>query len=854
LRRYFSRRGWTPFAYQEGVWAAYAAGESGLIHVPTGTGKTLAAVGGELVAGLREAAAGAATAEEGVCSTAAGAVDHGVRSRRGSPLRLVWITPLRALARDTVQALQEVVDEVGLPWRVELRTGDTSSSRKRRQRREPPEILVTTPESLTLLFTYPEHTSLLGGVRAAVVDEWHELLSSKRGTQTELALARLRRLNPGLRTWGLSATLANLEEALETLLGCGADGGSPCAPGSRDHRRPRGRLHDGAGEGLEGPVSVETILPEEATRFPWSGHLGLSLLERVAAELDAPGTALLFTNTRSQAELWHRALVESRPEWSDDLLLHHGSLDRESRDEVETRLRSGQVRCVVCTSTLDLGVDFSPVDRVLQVGSPKGIGRLLQRAGRSGHRPGGERRVLCVPTHALELVEFAAAREAVAQGQVEARAPLERPLDVLAQHLVTLGLGGGFMPEDILAEVRTTRAYRELSDEAFGWVLDFVTRGGEALEAYPRYHRVVEEEGGLHRVRDRRIARQHRMSVGTITDDGQLLVRFLKGRKLGRIEESFLGRLAPGDRFLFAGRELELVRIRDMQAYVRLAKGRRGRRPVPRWMGGRMPLSTRLAGRVAAVLSGRAGGDAPERATLAPLLEVQERWSSLPGPGRLLLERHRTREGHHLFAFPFLGRLAHDGLAALLAWRLSREEPRSVKVSANDYGFEILSPEPLSDDPELWAALFAPDGLTDHLLACLNATELARRRFREVARVAGLVFPGYPGRSKSARQLQASSGLIFDVLERWDPENLLLQQARREVLEEELEVVRLRRGLEAMSTLEHVWTTPPRLTPLAFPIWAERIQASVSSESWLDRVRRMARRLEEAAGEGVRVG
>lgn len=816
LDAFFTRRGWTPFAYQERVWSAHARGGSGLIHVPTGTGKTLAAVGGELLEGL------AAEAEAG--------------DDAGSGLRLVWVTPLRALARDTVQALAEVVDEVGLGWRVELRTGDTSSSRRQRQRRDPPQILVTTPESLTLLFTYAEHRRLLGRVRTVVVDEWHELLSTKRGTQTELALARLRCLNPGLRTWGLSATLANLDDALAALLG---EGG-------------RGALYDGGGEVLEGPVRIETLLPAEATRFPWAGHLGLALAERVAEVLEAPGTALLFTNTRSQAELWHRALLELRPGWADDVLLHHGSLDRESRDEVEARLRSGEVRCVVCTSTLDLGVDFSPVDRVLQVGSPKGIGRLLQRAGRSGHRPGGVRQVLCVPTHALELVEFAAARRAVADGQVEGRPPLDAPLDVLAQHLVTVALGGGFTRAEMLAEVRTTRAYRGLDDAAFGWVLDFVTRGGAALAAYPRYHRVVEDEG-RYTVRDRRIARQHRMSVGTITDDGQLLVRFLKGRRLGRIEESFVGRLEPGDRFLFAGRELELVRVRDMQAWVRLARGRRGRRPVPRWMGGRMPLSTRLAGRVAAALAGDATAQAPEMRALAPLLDLQARWSALPGPDRLVLERHRTREGHHVFAFPFLGRLAHDGLAALVAWRLSRVEPRSVQLSATDYGFELFSPEPLPEDPDLWVRLLSPEDLTEHLLECLNATELARRRFREVARVAGLVFGGYPGRSKSARQLQASAGLIFDVLERWDPDNLLLDQARREVLDDELEVRRLRHGLEAMGRMKHHWTAPPRLTPLAFPVWAERIQASVSSESWLDRVRRMAARLEREAGEAADV-
>lgn len=810
LEQLLAQRGQRPFAYQRAVWQAHADGRSGLVHVPTGCGKTLAAAGGLLLEAL-----------------------DGERSERlhERALHLLWVTPLRALARDTTAALREVVDELGLPWRVELRTGDTPSAVKSRQRKDPPEVLVTTPESLSLMLTWPHHPDLFAHLTTVVVDEWHELLSTKRGTQTELALARLRALCPDLRTWGLSATLANLDEARVALLGV----------------EGAGLRIDECGEALAGPISIDTLMPDELTRFPWSGHLGLALLDQVVAELDAPGTALLFTNTRSQVEIWHHALLEARPDWVGEVLVHHGSMDRELRDEAEQRLREGSVRCVVCTSTLDLGVDFAPVDRVLQVGSPKGVGRLLQRAGRSGHRPGATRRVVCVPTHALELVEFAAARDAIEQGRVEARHPLLAPLDVLAQHLVTCALGGGFDPDALLREVRTTWAYRDLDDASFGWVLDFVTRGGRTLEAYPRYHRVVEEQGRYH-VRDRTIARRHRMTVGTITDDGQVRVRFMKGRTLGSVEESFISRLEPGDRFLFAGRELELVRLRDMQAWVRRPRSRRARRrPVPRWIGGRLPLSTQLASQVAALLAEDAARHTPEGPALEPLLRVQADWSALPAPGRLLLERHRTREGYHLFAFPFLGRLAHEGLAALLAHRLTGLEPRSVKVSANDYGFELCSPSPLPELLEVWRELFTIEGLADDLLDCLNATELARRRFRDIARVSGLVFPGYPGRDKSARQLQASSGLIFDVLERWDPEHLLLAQARGEVLEHELAFRRLRDGLELIAELEFDGQSPPRLTPLAFPIWADRMQASVSSESWLERVRRMASELEAAA-------
>jgi ATP-dependent Lhr-like helicase len=588
------------------------------------------------------------------------------------------------------------------------------------------------------------------------------------------------------------------------------------------------------------------VIPDDPERFPWAGHLGLRLLDPVLEHLDAPGTALLFTNTRAQAELWHRAILDARPEWADGLHLHHGSLAREERRGAEGALADGSARCVVCTSTLDLGVDFSPVDRVIQVGSPRGVGRLLQRAGRSGHRPGGTRDIVCVPTHALELVEFAAAREAIDRGSVEPRPPLRRPLDVLVQHLVTRALGGGFTRDEIAAEVRATAAFEELSDVALDWCLDFVCRGGSALHAYPRYHR-VEEVDGHFTVASRDVARRHKMSVGTITDDGQIEVRFLKGGRLGRVEESFISRLSPGDHFLFAGRTLRLVRVRDMVAWVRRSGRTAAKGTVPRWGGGRLPLSTHLAEAVSAALAGGPGADAPELTSIDPLLTLQRRWSALPEPGRLLAERHRTREGHHLFVFPFLGRLAHDGLATLVAHRLARQSPRTISVSANDYGFEILSPDPLPEDEAVWRAAWSPADLVPDLRASLNATELARRRFREVARVSGLVFQGPPGRGGSTRALQASAGLIYDVLARWDPENLLLEQAHREVLEAELEVRRLKEGLERMSAQVPRWTAPPRLTPLAFPIWAERMQAQVSTESWTDRVRRMAGRLERAA-------
>lgn len=815
LRDWMWARGWRPFPFQEEVWCAFGAGGSGLLHAATGAGKTLAVLGGPLMEML----------------------EGGSRGR--PPLQLLWITPLKALARDTTAAIEEVVRGVGLEWRVELRTGDTTSGARARQRRALPTILVTTPESLSLLLTHPNGAERFGGLRCVVVDEWHELLGGKRGVQTELALARLRGWVPGLRTWGLSATLGNPIEAAEVLLA-----------GTGPMRVVEGPAGD--------PPLVDSLIPADPTRFPWAGHLGLTLLPQVLEHLERGGTHLVFTNTRYQAEQWFRSILEARPAWEDQVALHHGSLDRGVREAAEEGLRTGALRAVVCTSTLDLGVDFAPVDGVIQVGSPRGVARLLQRAGRSGHRPGARSRILCVPTHALELAEFGAAREAIRLGRLEARRPLENPLDVLAQHLVTVALGDGFLEDELLAEVRTTRAFETLSDAQWRWVLDFVVRGGEALRAYPRYSRVICGADGVHRVESAEVTRMHRASVGTITSDTAMEVRYLRGARLGSVEESFISRLRPGDGFLFAGRTLELVRTREMTAWVRNAPRSAG--VIPRWAGGRLPLSSELAEAVLRLLARRDGhqtGDGgdpppPELVALEPLLALQDRWSRIPRRGGLVVERTRSREGHHLFLYPFEGRLVHEGLAALLAWRLSREAPRSIRVSANDHGLELVCPDEIPVPIRAWTALLAPGPLVQDLLDCMNAAELARRRFRDIARVAGLIFPGYPGRGKGARQLQASGELIFDVLQRYDPENLLLDQARREVLDGILDVRRLRATMERLATEPvHVMETP-RLTPFAFPIWAERMQAEVSTERWIDRVQRMAVSLEREAGRRAR--
>jgi len=822
---WFADRGWEPFPFQHEAWHAYLAGESGLIHATTGTGKTYAAWLGAVAEWL------ASFAPETPATEA-------------PPLRVLWLTPLRALAADTVGALREPLEALALPWTVEMRTGDTPAATRARQRRRLPTALVTTPESLSLLLTQPEWRSLFAEVRLVVVDEWHELLSTKRGVQVELALARLRGLRPDLRIWGLSATLGNLELALDALLP---------APGAR-RRLIRGLVPK--------PVVVETLIPDVIERFPWAGHLGLKLLPQVIATIEEGETALLFTNTRAQAEIWYQALLDARPEWAGLLALHHGSLDREVRAWVEDAVRERRLRCVVCTSSLDLGVDFAPVDRVIQVGSPKGVARLLQRAGRSGHRPDATSRVTCAPASVLELIEIAAARDAMASGRLEERLPVNAPLDVLAQHLVSCALGGGFVADALLAEVRSTRAFRALSDVAWQWSLDFVTRGGASLRAYPEFHRVVERDG-QYTVESEAVARRHRVSIGTIVGEALLKVQYARGGTLGTVEESFAARLKPGDIFFFAGKALEFVQVRDMTVRVRKAERRQG--VTPRWMGGRMPLSTELAGAIRARIDEARGGRfrGAEMEAVRPLLDLQARWSRLPGADELLIERTHTREGYHLFFYPFEGRLVHEGLAALIAYRLSRLRPISFTLAMNDYGFELLAPEPAplaealgtiapesgSVQPPAFGdrhPLFSDEHLVDDIAASMNATEMAKRQFREIARIAGLVYEGYPG-EKSARQIQASSSLMYDMFARYDPQNRLLEQAQCEVLERQLEQSRLAAALRRMAAARIVVADTVRPTPFAFPLLVDRLRASLSSEKLVDRVRKMQLALERDA-------
>ncbi|MBI1190270.1 MAG: ligase-associated DNA damage response DEXH box helicase [Tepidisphaera sp.] len=810
IESWFASKGWTPWEFQRDCWRAYLAGRSGLVQVATGSGKTYAAYLGPLAELIRDS-----------------------RSPAGlSPgLKIIYVTPLRAVSRDIELALREPVDELDTGLIVESRTGDTSSSVRARQRERLPHVLVTTPESLTLLLTRPDARAQLGGVRCVILDEWHELLASKRGSQTELAMARLRELSPMCRTWALSATLPNALEAARAAVG--APRRTALERGATQTADPVVIRAD-----MDRPVVIDSILPREGLRLPLAGHLGLVMVQEVAAALDPREPTLIFTNTRSQAERWFHALLAIRPEWTELAALHHGSIDRAERERVEAGLKSGAIRIVVATSSLDLGVDFAPVERVLQIGSPKGIARLVQRAGRSSHRPRTPCRVTCVPTHALELIEIVAARDALSRGEVEPRDAIVAPLDVLTQHMVTCALGGGFEPEALYDEVRRAWSFRDLSRNDFDWCLAQVRHGGEALKAYPDYRR-VEEDNGRMVVKSPRIAQLHRFNVGTITGDSTVEIRFLGGRSLGRIEENFIAGLSEGQKFVFAGKVLRYVMFQDMVAYVRPGYGQAHLTPI--WGGTRLPISESLSRAIRQTLEelGQGRADCAELAHALPVAAIQQRESIIPAARDVLIEITRTREGTHAFVFPFEGRLVHGGLAAIIALRLTRQRKATFSIAANDYGFEILSAEDVPFETLLTPELFSVTNLAADAAESAGTSLLAKLQFREVARVSGLVIQSMPGRARSGKQLQANSSLIYDVLSEFDPGNLLLAQARREVMERHFEESRLGRTCQRLSEGHLRIVVTRRPTPLSFPLLIERQAGRLSSETILERVQRM---------------
>ncbi len=815
---WLSLKGNRPFTFQEQVWQHIINGESGLVNAPTGCGKTFSVFLGSLIQFINHHP-----------------TDY--KNKKNSGLQLLWITPLRALAKDIGRAIEEVIEELGIKWVVGIRNGDTETAERARQKKQMPEVLLITPESLHLLLAQKGYAKIFQFLKIVAVDEWHELLGSKRGVQVELAISRIvnnqwSMVNEKPSVWGISATIGNLDEAKEVLL-------SPL--------KKEGIIIKA---NLQKKIEVESIIPDEIEKYPWAGHLGIKLAHKIIPIIQQSRTTLIFINTRGMSETWYQTLLNVCPELAGSIALHHSSIDRELRTWIEDNLHSGNLKAVVCTASLDLGVDFRPVETVIQVGSPKGVVRFLQRAGRSGHSPDAISKIYFLPTHSLELMEASALKSAMEESLIESRPPMMLCYDVLLQYLNTIAISDGFTADETYTEVISTYSYKDLTKDEWIQILHFITEGGNAMQQYDDFKK-VEIENGVYKINSRKVAMRHRMHIGTIVSDTMLKVKFITGGYIGVIEEYFISRLEPGDVFTLAGRNLEFVLIKDMTALVRKSNSKKSM--VPSWNGGRMPLSTNLGKKLREQLAIGSRQSAAgnrllpvELEVLRPLFDLQQQLSHVPKENELLIEQIETKDGFHLFVYPFEGRLVHEAMAAILAYRISRITPITFSFAMNDYGFELLSDQPIPVDDTNVYELFSPADLLNDIQKSVNSTEMAKRKFRDVAVIGGLIFQGMPGERKKARHLQSSASLLFKVFSEYDAGNLLLRQSYQEVLDQQMEEVRLRDMLERIQRSKIIFTFPQQLTPFCFPIKVDSMREDLSSEKLEDRVKKMQQQLEAA--------
>src|SRR6056297_1996915 len=806
---WFSNQGWKPFAFQKQTWTAFLQKKNGLLNAPTGSGKTYALWVPIVLDYLKKNP------------------DYKTKQKKG--LKAIWITPLRALSVEIEQAAQRFADDIESGLTVGIRTGDTPQKVRAAQKKSMPDLLITTPESLQLLLSSKNYDKTFKNLSAVVVDEWHELLGTKRGVQMELALSRLKTVSKDLRIWGISATIGNLEQAREVLLG-------PETETFKNSVLIKAKLNK--------KITVKSIIPKEMETFPWRGHLGLKLLEDVVPIIDKSKTTLLFTNTRSQCEIWFQKILEKHPKYAGEFAMHHGSVNKETRVWVEQAIRNESLKAVVCTSSLDLGVDFAPVETVVQIGGPKGVARFLQRAGRSGHRPGKESVIHFLPTHAIELVEASAMQKAVLNSAVEDRIPYLNSFDVLIQYLTTLAVSDGFYPDEIYPDIKQTFCYQTLTEEQWQWLLNFVVMGSQSLKSYDEYKKVEVQDDGKFKVNSRAIAMRHRFQIGTIVGDATISVRYQKGGYIGSIEEYFISKLSPGDVFTFAGRNLEFIRIKGMAAHVRNSKKRTNK--VPSWMGGRLSFSAKMSELLRQELYTAElefSEQSEEIKALAPMFKKQREESIVPKPNEFLIETFKTRDGYHHMFYPFEGRAIHEGMSSLLAYRISLLMPITCSLAFNDYGFELLSDREINIQEILDNNLFTLEYMLSDLQKSLNSNEMARRKFRDIAVISGMVFTGYPEKGVKMKHLQSSSELLFDVFRDFEDDNLLYQQAFTETFEHQLEEGRLRLALERIAEQDIVWKKCSQPTPLSFPIITDRLREKLSNEKLADRIKRMMAKL-----------
>ncbi|MET4139475.1 ligase-associated DNA damage response DEXH box helicase [Pedobacter sp. UYP1] len=811
-----------PFKFQTDAWQYYAEGYSGLVNAPTGFGKTfslfLAVVIDELNTQLPVKAS--------AVKASAIKVSAVKKRKKSTGLKLIWITPLRSLAKDLARAMREVCLELEIDWQVGVRNGDTSQNEKLKQKKQMPEVLIITPESMHLLLAQKNSLSYFEDLQCIVADEWHELLGSKRGVMAELAISRIKGLvkekHPErlLRVWGISATIGNMEEALDVLV------------------PDQDILKTTVVADIEKKIQIKSILPDHIDMLPWAGHLGHKLAHKLLPIIEKSKTTLIFCNTRGQAELWYQNLLKLDENLAGQIAIHHGSIDYELRNWIEEAIHTGVLKAVISTSSLDLGVDFKPVDTVVQIGSPKGVARFLQRAGRSGHSPFETSKIYFLPTHALELVEAAAIKEAARTQNIESRQPVVMAFDTLIQYMVTLAVGDGFDDQKLYKEVKNTFAFRELELSEWNWMMQFITTGGDSLTAYTEFSK-VEKEDGLWKVKSRQVAMRHRLHIGTIVSDAMIKVKYLTGGYVGMLEESFMAKMKPGNSFTLAGRVLEFVMVKEMTVLVRKSKLKSA--ITPSWMGGRMSLTANLG----AILRKKYNETLDkthqdeELDIILPLFERQAKVSHVPKDDEFLIELIKTRDGYHFFAYPFEGRQVHEIMAALIAYRLGKVKPISFSIAMNDYGFELLSEQPIPLDEENIKLLFSPANLGEDIVASINATEMARRKFRDIACISGLVFQGYPGKYVANKHLQSSSSLFFNVFSDYDKHNLLLRQAYDEAFYQQIEEPRLAAALRRIQASKVIIVKAESYTPLCFPIKVDSLRENMSTEELGERIARM---------------
>ena len=793
--KWMSKKGWKPQKFQYSTWISVLNKQSGLVNAPTGSGKTLSLIPAILWPYIKQ---------------------------KSIPKGLIclWITPLRSLSQQIQISIENFIDENNLDLTVGVRNGDTPMNERSKQNKKMPNILITTPESLQLILCSKGWKIKLQYLTAIVIDEWHELIGSKRGVQVELCLSSIKSTNNNFTIWGISATIGNLDEAKDVLLG---------------NESSNGVLIKSS---LKNNIEVKCLSPRKIKEIPWRGHLGLNLIDLIIPILQDNKSTLIFTNTRSQCEVWYQNILEKVPELAGNMAMHHGSIDKNVRLWIEDSIRNEKIKVVVCTSSLDLGVDFFPVESIIQIGGPKGVARFIQRAGRSGHRPNSKSKIYFLPTHAIELIEANALKKAVKLNVVESRIPYILSFDVLIQHVISLAISDGFKPKEVFNTIKSTHAFKLITEIEWNWILKFITIGSKSLSKYDEYKKVEIDRSGLYKVNSRRVAMRHRVQIGTIVSDTHLQVKMLNGRKIGHIEEWFISKLKKGDVFLFGGQFLQIFQINNMSVTVKKSKSKNGK--IVSWMGGRMSFSSYMSDLLRDELYELSSPNLSNNyKPLDFLINKQKSQSCIPLPSQFLIESFKTKEGYHNVFYPFEGRFVHEALSHLLAYRISLLFPISFSLAFNDYGFELLSDQFLDINQVMDNNLFATIHLNNDLQQGLNLSEMARRKFRDIAVISGLIFSGMPNNRKKNKDLQSSSQLVFDVLRDYEDDNLLLRQSYNETFEHQIEEQRLRLALNRINNQDLIWNKLEKPSPLSLPIITDRLRENLSSEGFDDRIEKM---------------